>query len=96
MPEDAVRAAVGEFAAYWTLGGGAGKTRRNWMARLRQRLHELGQQHKLGPPPGLVVHEVTSVDPERHRRAMARARAIREQLDREQLDRQPQQEAASG
>lgn len=47
---EAVRLAINEFAAYWTIGGGSGKRRRNWMGRLRQRLHELGQQGKLGPP----------------------------------------------
>lgn len=33
-----IRAAESEFVSYWTIGGGMGKRRRNWMARLRQDL----------------------------------------------------------
>lgn len=46
-----VVAAQQEFVAYWTIGGGAGQRRRNWVARLRQdvvRKHERGQLAGLG------------------------------------------------
>lgn len=48
--------AVREFAAYWTIGGGAGKRKRHWLRGLRQRLKELGEQGRF-KPPGLVEHE---------------------------------------
>lgn len=38
-----------EFVAYWTFGGGAGKRRRNWVARLRQ---EVLEKHKRGQLAG--------------------------------------------
>ncbi len=44
VPEAAVRKALSEFVAYWTIGGGAGKRRKSWPRLFRQRVHELARQ----------------------------------------------------
>lgn len=43
VPTEAVRYHVRETLTYWTIGGGAGRRKKNWMQTLRTRLHELGK-----------------------------------------------------
>lgn len=42
-----IEAAEHEFVTYWTIGGGAGKRRRNWVARLRQDVCEKSKRGQL-------------------------------------------------
>ncbi len=44
---DDLRAEANEYAAYWTIGAGMGKKRRQWVARLRQRLVEKARSGEL-------------------------------------------------
>jgi hypothetical protein len=55
-PIESVRAKADEFASYWTIGEGAGKRRRNWMAKLREEIRQAHLQGKL-KPPGAVEHD---------------------------------------
>jgi hypothetical protein len=41
-------AEIREIVTYWSIGGGAGKCKRNWLQAVRTRLHELGKASKLG------------------------------------------------
>lgn len=82
VSESSVLDAVREFTAYWMIGGGAGKRRRHWPSRLRQRLKELGEQGKF-KPPGLVEHEQSEGLSEHDKRQLAKARAWRAERDRE-------------
>jgi len=43
----AVRKEADKFVAYWTIGGGALRKRRNWLGRLRERIREQHDQGKL-------------------------------------------------
>jgi hypothetical protein len=44
-----------EFVTYWTIGAGAGKRRRNWMARLREDLRRAFHENRL-KAPGFIEH----------------------------------------
>lgn len=74
LREATVAKAVEEFVSYWTIAGGSGKRRRNWMARLRQRLHELNQQGKL-------IDEPTADDDGRERVIAEREAHARRELE---------------
>ncbi len=60
IPVEPVRRQAEEFAGYWTIGGGAGKARRNWLGKLRQRLHELHAQGKLIDPDAPATRSETT------------------------------------
>jgi hypothetical protein len=47
---DVVRHHIEETRVFWTIGGGAGRRKRNWMLVLRTRLHELGKARGLVVP----------------------------------------------
>jgi len=47
VSEEILREETRRFAGYWTIGGGAGKKRRHWMGKLRQRLVERAQEGAL-------------------------------------------------
>lgn len=85
VSEPVILDAVREFVAYWTIGGGAGERRRNWLTKLRQRVHELAQQNKL-KPEGAIAHEdireLVRVEQLEKRRAERR----REQVIQKALD----------
>lgn len=51
VPRAAVERALAEFVAYWTLGPGSGKRRRNWPKQFRARCHDLAKRGELGSPP---------------------------------------------
>ena len=44
-----------EFVTYWTIGAGAGKRRRNWMAKLREDLRRAFHENRL-KAPGFIEH----------------------------------------
>ena len=52
-PESAVRAAAEEFRAYWLLGGGAGKARRDWQRGFREHCRRSNAAGRLGDAPVL-------------------------------------------
>lgn len=57
VPLAAIERALSEFIAYWTIGGGAGRRRRNWPRQFRTRCQELAKRGDLGaearePPTG--------------------------------------------
>jgi hypothetical protein len=45
-----VEKALEEFVAYWTIGAGMGKRRRNWPARARERVRQLANEGRLPAP----------------------------------------------
>lgn len=47
VEEASLREEAGRFVGYWAVGAGAGKKRRHWMAKLRQRLVERAQSGEL-------------------------------------------------
>lgn len=75
---DVIRHHVAETLAYWTLGGGAGKRRKNWLRTVRQRLQELRKA-------GLLVMPVeAATDPaETRARREAEERVISDRLRRQ-------------
>lgn len=48
VPLAAIERALSEFIAYWTIGGGAGRRRRNWLRQFRMRCQELARRGDLG------------------------------------------------
>lgn len=48
---EAVRGEIRETVAYWSIGAGAGKRKRNWLLVVRSRLHERAKEGRLGAPP---------------------------------------------
>lgn len=72
---EAVRAQVRETESFWTIGGGAGKRRKNWMLVVRNRLHELGKAGGLVMPAGAPVRDPEAL---RRRREAADKRALEE------------------
>lgn len=79
-PESVVDA-IREHVSYWTIGRGAGQRRAHWMRHLREHLRKLGEQKKF-KPPGLVEHEANENMSESDKRALAKARAWREEQDK--------------
>jgi len=55
QPLMSIEAKAREFVAFWSIGGGAGKRRRHWMARLRRDIHEAHKRNQL-TPPGAIEH----------------------------------------
>jgi hypothetical protein len=55
-PLELVLAVADEFEAFWTLGGGAGELKANWMGQLREHVRRGGWRGKV-KPPGLLEHE---------------------------------------
>lgn len=49
-PIEAVRQEIRETLTYWTIGGGAGRRKKNWLAVVRTRLHERGKSGALNVP----------------------------------------------
>jgi hypothetical protein len=94
-PIEAVRAEIRETVAYWTIGGGTGKRRRNWPKVVRSRLHELGKRGMFlaapiattAPPP--ESPEVTA------RRAEAQAKLEARRAEAERLGREARERAAA-
>ena len=50
-----VRAALGEFVSYWTIGAGAGDRRAHWPKRAREQVRKLHQQGRLAGMGGANV-----------------------------------------
>lgn len=52
VDEEALREETRRFVGYWTIGDGAGKKRRHWMGKLRQRLVDRAQEGALPKKTG--------------------------------------------
>lgn len=51
-----------DVVGYWTIGGGTGKRRRRWMARLREDIRQAYEQKKLRPV-GAIEHDENTAAP---------------------------------
>lgn len=47
VPQAAIERALAEFVTFWTIGGGAGRRRRNWLKQFRIRCQELAKRGDL-------------------------------------------------
>ena len=83
VPIEAVRHHVQETLTYWTIGGGAGRRKKNWMQTLRTRLHELGKSGGLLMPE--TERKATDLA-ERKRKAAEAERAAGEAKRRETVE----------
>jgi hypothetical protein len=82
-----LRKEAGQFVAYWTVGGGAGQRRRQWMAKLRQRLVTRVKE-------GAIAPAVAPVDAAAEARAKERLAREAERQQRE-IDAQTAEARAS-
>lgn len=89
VPPEAVRWHVGETLTYWSIGGGSGRRKRNWLQVVRTRLHELGKAKRLGewPDPSKALVPVGGArGPLRAGSAEARTQAQLERVARLQAE----------